>query len=70
MLRKCQRNRTCASVTRDDLFDQRVAERIHGVIDEDAAVVERNDVDAGGKARLDLVDLLFDAAITSRALAP
>ena len=35
----------------DDLFDQRVAQRVDGVIDEDAAVVERDDVDARREGR-------------------
>ena len=42
------------------LFNQRVAQRVHGMIDEDAAVIERNDPDARRKARLNLVDLLLD----------
>ena len=53
-----------------NLFDERVAQRVDGVIDENAAVVERDDVDAGGQARLNLVDLCLMAEMTSRALAP
>jgi hypothetical protein len=33
----------------NDLFNQRVAQRVDGMIDEDAAVVERNDLHARGK---------------------
>ena len=41
----------------DDLFDQRVAQRVHGVIDEDAAIVERHDLHVGRKTGLNLRDL-------------
>src|ERR1035437_2034815 len=44
----------------NQLFDQRVAERVHCMIDEGAAVIERNDLDARGEARLNLADLLLD----------
>ena len=44
----------------DDLLDQGVAKRVHGMIDEDAAVVKRNDADADREARLNLIDLLLD----------
>ena len=44
----------------DDLFDQRRPQRIHRMVDQSAAVVERNDVHALGQARLHRCDLRFD----------
>ena len=46
----------------DNLFNQRMAQRVHGMIDEDAAVVEGDNLYSRGKTRLDLGDLLFDFA--------
>ena len=43
-----------------DLFDQGVSQRVYRVVDEDAAVIEGDDLDARGKTGLDLVDLHFD----------
>jgi len=43
----------------DDFLDQRVLESIDGVIDERAAIVERNNADILRKSGTDLGDLLF-----------
>ncbi len=44
----------------DDFFNERVAKRVNGVIDEDAAIVERNDLHVRWKPRLNFGDLLLD----------
>ena len=44
----------------NDLFNQRVAQRVHRMIDENAAVIEGNDRYARRKPRLNLADLLLD----------
>src|SRR5215469_10346724 len=44
----------------DDFFDERVAQRAHGVINENATIVEWNDLHVRRKTGLDLVDLLLD----------
>ena len=44
----------------NQLFNQRVTQRVDSMIDEDAAVVERNDRDALRQPRLNLVNFLLD----------
>ncbi len=45
----------------DDLFDQRMSKCIDSGLDQLRTVVERNDVNTGRQARLDLLDLLLYA---------
>ena len=54
----------------NDLFDERVPQRVDSVIDESAAVVERDDLYVLRKSGLDLLHLLFDALMTSSAFVP
>ena len=44
----------------NDFFDQRGLQRVDGMVDQRAAVVERNDVHAFRQARLHRLDLCFD----------
>ena len=44
----------------DDFFNERMAQSVDGVIDQDAAIIEGDDSDARGKAGLNLGDLLLD----------
>ncbi len=54
----------------DDLFDESVLERVDGVTDENAAVVERDDLDALWESGLNVGIFCLTAVITSSALVP
>ena len=54
----------------EDLFDQRRAQRVHRLLDQRRAVVERHDPHAGWKAGLDLGDARLDASNHRVRVAP